>query len=279
MAIKILIDSASDISLTEAQNMGVELISMLVTFGEEEYLDGVNLLPEQFYEKLISGNVLPKTSQISPFRFEEKFEEMTKNGDEVIAIVLSSKLSGTYTSAVQASEKFTDKVFVVDSLSACVGERLLVEYALQLIKEGKTASQVFEMLEQKKQKLQIYAIIDTLKYLKLGGRISGASAVVGNLMSIKPTVGIIDGEVKMIAKSIGLKKAIDNLNKIILEKSVDFDMPYSNLWSGNDMENLNKYQSLSTHVWQTVDIPKHMMGGTIGTHIGPGAVGVAFFRK
>ena len=137
--IRIAVDSASDISEAEAKELGVEMLPMIIGFGDEEYLDGVNLLPKTFYEKLIESDDLPKTSQISPYRFEEAFEKWTKTGDEVVLITISSKLSGTYQGAVQASEKYEGKVFVVDSLNACIGERLLCLYALRLLQTGLSA--------------------------------------------------------------------------------------------------------------------------------------------
>ena len=131
MAIKILVDSASDIDVNEAKNLGIEMIPMEVTFGDEEYLDGVNLSHKEFFEKLIETNIFPKTSQINEYRFNEKFEEMTKDGSEVLCITMSSKLSGTFNSAKEASKKYNDKVVVIDSNNVCIGERILIFYAIR----------------------------------------------------------------------------------------------------------------------------------------------------
>lgn len=283
MAIKLMIDSASDIGKEEADSLGIHLIPMVISFGEDEFLDGVNLTPAQFYEKLVKTSALPTTSQINPFRFEEEFENATKNGDEVIVITISSKLSGTYNNAVQASEKFANKVFVIDSLNACVGERLLALYALKLINDKKPAKEVAEELENAKHKIQVIAMIDTLKYLKKGGRISAAVAFAGELLSLKPMIAVIGGEVKIIGKCLGFKKAINFLDKAVAEKGgINFDMPYASIWSGTDDVNLKKYLEESKGVWQDApngSIPKYILGGTIGTHIGTGAVGLAFFKK
>ena len=282
MAIKILTDSASDISEKEAKELGIIMLPMEITFGDEEYLDGVNLLPNQFYEKLIESTTLPKTSQINSFRFNEAFEEHAKNGDEIIAIILSSKLSGTYNSAVKAAQNFNNQVFVIDSLSAALGERLLIEYALKLIKEGKSAQEIVDLIEENKSKVCILAKIDTLEFLKKGGRISSAVAFAGKLLSIKPVVGLVKGEVKMLGKAMGSKNSQNLLNKIIEEKGgIDFSMPYATLWSGLDNTALKKYIKDSSHLWvnDTDNIPMYILGATIGTHIGPGAVGFAFFQK
>ena len=137
MAVKLVIESSSDIDSKEAELLGVTMLPIPITFGEEEFMDGVNITREEFYQKLVKCSGLPKTSMINAFRFEEVFEKHVKNGDEVVAIVLSSGLSGTCNAAKTAAENFKDKVYVVDSLSATAGIKLLVEYALMLIKEGK----------------------------------------------------------------------------------------------------------------------------------------------
>lgn len=281
MAVKIMIDSASDISITEAKELGVIMMPMIISFGEQDYNDGVDLLPTEFYEKLIESDIMPKTSQISQYRFEEAFEEYTKNGDTLVVITISSKLSGTYNSAKLASENFVGKVFVVDSLSAAIGERLLCQYGLRLVDEGLSAQEVANKLDVAKNKINIIAIVNTLEYLKKGGRISSAVAFAGSMLSIKPVLSVIDGKVELIGKAMGSKKATNHLNRIVEEKGVDFSMPYGVLWAGLDRSVLDKYIKDSAALWQdyTDNIPSYILGGTIGTHVGPGAVGVAFFEK
>lgn len=283
--IKILIDSASDIDANEAKELGVELIPMIVNFGDEEYFDGVNLSHEEFFEKLIESDELPKTSQINETRFEESFKELTENGDEVIAIVISSKLSGTYSSATKAAEKFNGKVHVVDSIEACIGERILCNYALRLVKENKlSAEEIVNELNIKKEKIQVLAVLDTLKYLRKGGRISSVVAFTGELLSIKPVISIVKGEIKMAGKALGSKKG-NNLLTQLVEKcgGIDFDMPYALAYSGLTDVYLQKYLRDSEKLWsgkvEASEIPSFMIGSTIGTHVGPGAIAVAFFAK
>ncbi|MBO5328203.1 MAG: DegV family protein [Clostridia bacterium] len=281
MAVKILIDSASDISQKEAKDLGVETIPLEVRFGDDEYLDGVTLLSEEFYEKLVESDVLPQTSQIPPYRFEKEFKKLCESGDEVVAITLSSKLSGTYLSAVDAAKKFEGKVYVVDSLNATIGERLLCQLALRKVKEGKSAAEIKAILDEEKKNINLIALVDTLEYLKKGGRISSAVAAVGSLLSIKPVIGVVDGEVKMVGKAMGSKKGNNLLCRLIEEKGIDFDMPYGIVWSGLSSAVMEKYLSDSAHIWKehTSCVPTHIIGSTIGTHVGPGAVGVAFFGK
>lgn len=281
--VKILVDSASDIDLEEAEKLGISLLPMEVGFGDEEFLDGVNLSHRKFFEKLVESVELPKTSQINEFRFEESFRKLTENGDEVVAIVISSKLSGTYNCAKKASEAFAGKVEVVDSLNACIGERILVQYALRLAKDGKmSAKEIAKELDDKKGKIQVLALLDTLKYLKKGGRISSVVAFAGELLSIKPVVAVVKGEVKLVGKAMGSKKG-NNLLMQLVEKcgGIDFDMPYALGYSGLSDEYLKKYLKDSEILWKdkTENVPSYMIGSTIGTHVGPGAIAVAFFAK
>lgn len=280
--VKILVDSASDIELAEANERGFCLIPIEVRFGEEEYLDGVNLTHDKFFEKLIESDELPQTSQINEFRFEEKFKELTADGSEVVAVLLSSKLSGTYFCAVAAAEKFGGKVHIVDSLNACIGERILAEYALRLSKSGAAADEIVEKLNGAKGKIQLLALLDTLTYLRKGGRISAALAVAGEMLSIKPVVSVIEGEVKLVGKAMGSKKGNNLLNRLVTDcGGIDFGMPIALGYSGLSDAMLKKYIVDSENLWKgnTDNIPARMIGSTIGTHVGPGAIAVAFFAK
>ena len=281
MAIKIITDSASDIDGAEAKGLGIEMIPMAVTFGSEEYYDGETLTKEEFYRKLTKEKGSPKTSQITPFRFEEAFGRATKAGDEVIAILLSSGLSGTYEGAVRAAEKFKGKVFVLDSLSATVGERLLCQYALRLIGCGRSAKEIFEALESAKKRLCVMGVPATLEYLKRGGRISGAAALVGSMFDLKPIISVVDGRVKAVGKARGQKKSGELMTALVKARGgIDFSMPYGVLWTGLDEEAAARYIESSAELWEGhSDVPAYIVGSTIGTHIGPGAFGLAFFQK
>ena len=282
MAIKLVVDSASDISLEEANKLNITLLPFEVRFKEEVYFDGVDLLPNQFYEKLIENDELPKTSLIIPYRFEETFEKLVNEDDQVLCICISSKLSGTYNNALQASKNYKGKVFVIDSLNVAMGERLLIEYALRLINENKSIEEIVSLLNEKKSKINVIAMLDTLKYLKKGGRISPLVAFSGDLLSIKPVIGVINGEVKLVGKARGSKNRNNLLNKLIENKGgVDFSMPYAVGYSGFSREILDKYIKDSYHLWQNEadKIPAYQIGCTIGTHIGPNGIGLAFFEK
>ena len=280
MKIRIITDSASD--LLAPHRPDITVLPMTITFGEEQFLDGVDLTHRQFYEKLIEREALPTTSQIAPAQFEKAFQAAVDAGETVVAVVLSSKLSGTYQSACIAAEEFPGKVFVVDSANATIGERILVERAVQLMDQGLEAAAIAAQLEEEKQDIRLVALLDTLEYLKRGGRVSASVALVGGLLAIKPVVAVQDGEVVMLGKARGSKNG-NNLLVQEIEKTggVDFDRPYLLGYTGLDDGLLQKYIADSAALWTGhVDhLPIDTVGGTIGTHVGPGAIAVAFFQK
>lgn len=280
MKIRIVTDSASDILPPHRPELTV--LPMCVSFGGEQYLDGVELSHRQFYEKLIEGEALPTTSQIAPGQFEDAFRAAVDAGETVVAVVLSAKLSGTWQSASIAAESFPGRVFVVDSENATIGERILVERALELMDQGLEAADIAARLEEEKKDIRLVALLDTLEYLKRGGRISPAIAMVGGILSIKPVVAVQEGEVVMLGKARGSKNG-SNLLVQEIEKTggVDFARPHLLGYAGlNDML-LQKYIEDSSELWagHTDSLPIATVGGTIGTHVGPGAIAVAFFRR
>ena len=282
MKIKILVDSASDIDLEEAKKLNIEMISMEIGFGEDIFLDGVNLSYRQFYEKLIESSEIPKTSLINEFRFDEVFNRLIEEGFEVLCITMSSKLSGTFNAAQKASEKYNGKVQVLDSLNVCVAERLLVLLALRLIEKNLSLQEIVNELNNKKHNIHLLALLNTLKYLQKGGRISAVKAFAGEIMNIKPVIAIVDGEVKLIGKAMGSKKGNNLLNQLI-EKTggIDFELPYATAYSGLNDDLLQKYLIDSKFIWEnhTDKVPTYNIGSTIGTHAGPGAIAVAFYGK
>ena len=279
MKIRIITDSASD--LLAPHRPDITVLPMTITFGEEQFLDGVDLTHRQFYEKLIEGEDLPTTSQIAPAQFEKAFQAAVDAGETVVAVVLSSKLSGTYQSACIAAEEFPGKVFVVDSANATIGERILVERAVQLMDQGLEAAAIAAQLEEEKQDIRLVALLDTLEYLKRGGRVSASVALVGGLLAIKPVVAVRDGEVVVLGKARGSKNGNNLLVQEIQKTGVDFSRPYKLGYAGLDDVLLQKYIADSATLWEGhVDqLPTGTVGGTIGTHVGPGAIAVAFFQK
>ncbi len=280
MSIKIMIDSCSDFSEKRAKELGFLYMPIGVRMEEKEYLDGVDLLPEEFYEKLAICKKTPQTSLINEFCWREAFEKATADGSELIVITISSKLSGTYREAENASKDFGGKVYVVDSLNAAFGEGALCLYAKRLREGGASANEIVEKLNERKKDICVYAVIDTLKYLQKGGRISATTAILGTTLSIKPLVGVIDGEVKMVGKAMGYKKGCMSLNSII-EKSgrIDFSMPMGYIYSGNDRTNIEKYKKDSAYLVENREVETYSIGCSIGAHVGAGAVGLVFFKE
>ena len=280
MKIRVITDSAAD--LPQPCRPEITVLPMAVTFGEEQFLDGVDLAHRQFYEKLIEGDALPTTSQINPTQFEEAFRRAVDEGEDVVAVVLSSKLSGTCQSARIAAEEFPGRVFVVDSENATIGQQILVRRALDLLGQGLDAAAIAGELEREKKDIRLVALLDTLEYLKRGGRISPSVALVGGLLSVKPVIAVEHGEVVMLGKARGSKNGSNLLvQEIRKTNGVDFDRPYLLGYTGLEDSLLQKYIADSAALWaeHTNALPIGTIGGTIGTHVGPGAIAVAFFQK
>ena len=280
MNIRIITDSGCD--MLPPYGPGLTVLPLTITFGEESFLDGVELDHHRFYEKLIEGEELPTTSPIAPAAFEEAFQKAADAGEAVVCVTLSAKLSGTWQSACIAAEGFPGRVYVVDSANATIGQRILVERAVELARQGLDAGAVAAQLDREKKDIRLVALLDTLEYLKRGGRISPSIAMVGGLLSIKPVVAVEDGEVVLLGKARGSKNGNNLLIQMIQKTSgVDFDRPYRLGYTGLDDGLLRKYITDSAQLWQghAAELPVSTVGGAIGTHVGPGAVAVAFFQK
>lgn len=280
MGIHFLIDSASDLLPEEAAQLGVTCIPMQITFGEDTFDDGVTLSHEEFYKKLANSETLPVTSQINPATYEKYYQKLTANGDELVVITLSSQLSGTCQSARIAAADYPGKVYVVDSLNAAIGERILLQRGLKLAAEGLSARKIAQTLDEEKSSIRLVAIIDTLEYLKKGGRISATAALAGGLLGIKPAIQVRDGAVVMAGKARGIKQSHTLLKQLVENAgTLDWDKPIAMVYSASD-ESLRQFTESYPELWNGHPLPPvYSLGCTIGTHIGPGAYGIAFFAK
>ena len=276
MGIRIVVDSTADLSPQLRER--VTVVPLTIHFGEEEFVDGVNITNSLFYRKLQESKVLPTTSQASPYAFAAAFGQAVADGDEVVAIVVSSKLSGTYQSALIGAEDYVGKVHVVDSRNIAIGSAILVEYALRLLDEGCSAAQIAQMVTQVRERVRLIAVVDTLEYLQRGGRLSKTAAIAGGILSIKPIIALVDGVIKVLAKGRGNKQANQLMNQEIRKVGVDTSMPCMLGYTGTSNVLLRKYRQESEALWNA-GIPEELVCGVVGTHAGPGAVAVAFFAQ
>ena len=279
MKTRIIVDSTAD--LMPEYKERVQIVPLTMHFGDQEYIDGVTIDHKTFYEKLVESDVLPTTSQATPDAFMKEFDEVKEAGEAAVVITISSKLSGTYQSATIAASEY-DNIYIVDSGTAAMGSGILVELAFELLEKGLDAKAIAERLEEEKKKIIIVALVDTLEYLKKGGRVSKTVAFAGGILNIKPVLSVIDGEINMLGKARGSKMG-NNLLVQEIEKAggVDFSKPVMLGYSGLSDALLLKYIEDSKHIWEgnIQEVRYTTIGSVIGTHAGPGAVVVAFFKK
>lgn len=277
MKVRLIVDSTADL-IPDLKNK-LTVVPLTVHFGNEEYIDGVTITHKEFYEKLVESDVLPSTSQATPAAFEKVFEEVSKAGESAVVITLSAKLSGTYQSAMIAAESY-EKIYVVDSDSVAIGTGILVELAMGLADSGMDARSIAQKLEEEKKNVRIIAMVDTLEYLKRGGRVSKTVAFAGGLLNIKPVLSVSAGEISILGKARGSKQG-NNLLVTEIEKAggVDFEKPVLLGYTGLSDVLLQKYIEDSKALWQNSKnaLNTTVIGSVIGTHAGPGAIAAAFF--
>lgn len=279
MGVRIIIDSTANVRSDFADKFIV--VPLTVNFGEESYADGIEIDNNTFYKKLVTSSVLPTTSQPTPDAFAKVFKEITDAGDEAVVITISSKLSGTYQSATIAAEDFEGKVFVVDGYTVAIGTGALAEYALNLAESGKTAAEIAQTIEKDKEDIRVYAVVDTLEYLKKGGRISAAVAFAGGLLNFKPVIAIAEGVVQSLTKGRGNKQANSLMNQEVEKEGIDFEKPFVIGYTGAESTLMQEYIKDNLEFWggDASKIHTAQLGSVVGTHAGPGAVAIGYFVK
>ena len=280
MNTRIIVDSTADLPEQLRERFLVQPLT--VHFGDQSYQDGVTITHREFYEKVVESDVLPTTSQPAPHSFAELFQQVSDAGEQAVVLTIFSKLSGTYQSAMIAAEDFPETVCVVDSRSAAIGTGILAEYALSLADSGLSAPEIAENLTRERENIHVIALLDTLEFLKRGGRISAAAAVAGGILSIKPVVCLQDGEIRTLGKARGSRQGNNLLIREIENAGgVDFEKPLLLGYTGLSDVLLQKYIADSAALWEgkVSELRTAHIGSVIGTHAGPGAIAVAFFKK
>lgn len=276
--VRIITDSAADFEIAELKHMNISCIPLTVIFGDQEYRENVNLSKDRFYELLAACEGFPKTSQAAPQILQDLFEEAVKDGDEAIYITLSSQLSGTYQTAVM-TQRLTDsdKCFVFDSRNGTGGQRMVVEYAAALRDQGLTAAQIIEKLEDMRDRVELYACLDTLEYLHRGGRISQLSYAVGTIANIKPIISVDrEGKVTVPAKVMGMRKGMAQLCKYPENVKPDTEFPFYVMYTNNRGVARALAEKLEAG---GISVPEEriiQVGAAIGAHIGPEACGLVY---
>ncbi len=277
MSIRIITESSSDITQELAKELDIKVLPIHLHIGEDDYIDGITLEKDRFYELLIEGDALPKTSQITPY----EYEEATSGNDDYIIITIAEELSGCYRNACFATEG-KKNVRVIDSRSACLGQYVLVMRAVQLRQQGKSLNEIADTLEKEKNDIHIIALMNTLEYLKKGGRISSVAYAAGSLLGIKPVISIEDGKIIILGKARGSKSGNNLLIKQVEESGgINFDYPIVLGYSGLSQAKLDKYIKDSSALYEdkTETLPIVQIGPTIGTYAGEDAVAFAWFAK
>ncbi len=279
MAIKIITDSTCDIPFERQQELGIEIVPLSVRFGSEEYIDGVTLTKQEFYKKLTECSDLPTTAQVNPDQFATVFQKHLDAGDEVVGIFISGKLSGTFQSADIAKNMLgSDKIHVIDSLNVTFGLALLVYEAVKMRDNGLSAQEICDGIYGLIKKLKFYIILDTLKYLKMGGRLSSSAAFMGTMLHIKPIISLVDGAVAVVEKKKGQKAAVEWLMQKVDRQQPNPDCEV--VFGGSAAPEFVALVQSELRARVPEEKEKTVeMGAVVGTHAGPGSAGLAYIAK
>lgn len=277
--IRIIVDSSADYTADRAKELNLDLVPLNINMNGNSYRDGINITKEEFYDMLTSSEEFPMTSQPTPQDFLDIFEDAQEKGDSVVVLTLSSGLSGTFQSATLAKSMIDyEEIYLVDTLSATVGIRLLTEYAMKLRDEGNDAATIAQAVDEKKSHIKILAALDTLEYLYKGGRLNKATAAVGELANLKVIITVNEeGKIAVPGKCLGRNKTLATLTKMISECDIDTSFPAYSIYSVGEENTAKLEEKLATAGISTTK--RLRIGSTIGAHIGPGAYGLIFMTK
>ena len=279
--VRIITDSAADFEPQELAALNLSCIPIAVILGDDQYEENVNLTKDQFFELLKSTGESPKTAQPAPSYLMDFFADAKKNNEEAIYISLSSALSGTYQTAVMTQEDADyDGCHVIDSLNATGGQRLVVEYACRLRDEGKSAAEILERVSAIRDKIVLYACIDTLEYLYRGGRISQTVYKLGTMAQVKPIIRVTEeGAIEVPAKALGMRKGMDMLCKRVEQQKPSKDHNFYVMYTADRTIGETLAQKFRDMGIEVPDDRIIQVGPSIGSHIGPNACGVVYVEE
>lgn len=277
--IRIVTDSTCDLRPARRETLGIDVVPLSVHFGEEVFRDGIDITNEEFYRRLSLAEKLPTTSQVNPEVFAALFQSYVDQGDEVVGIFLSSAMSGTCQSAVIAKGMVDGgEIHIVDSRTVTFALGLLVERAVALRDAGRSAAEIADEIASLTGRVRLLAVVDTLKYLKMGGRINAATAVVGGLLGINPIITVENGLVESIGKARGRKAAFQWMADFLEKERPDLSLPVA-LGNSNAPEAMAECRVFFRESIAGAEILESDIGSVVGTHAGPGATGLVYFVK
>ena len=279
--VRIITDSAPDFEPFELEKLNITCIPIKVLLGDTEYEENVNLSKDQFFSLLASTGETPKTSQPSPQILMDLLEDAKKAGEEAIYITLSSAISGTYQTAVMTCEDAdSENCYVFDSRNATGGQRLLVEYAVRLRDAGKSAREILEALEAVRDKVVLFACIDTLEYLYRGGRISQTVYKLGTMAQVKPIIRVSEeGAIEVPSKAMGMRKGMDLLVKKLEAQKPSADHKLYIMYTADRTIGQTLAQKVAAMGYAVPEEQIVQVGAGIGSHIGPNACGIVFVAE
>lgn len=278
METQIIIDSVADIPKELAETLNIEIVPLLVNFGAKSYHDGVDISNREFFELLDQSEELPKTSQVNPGKFIEIFEKYLEQNKSVICITLSSKMSGTYRAAVTAKDFIgSDQIKIVDSKAVTFGEGIIGIQAARLAEQGLSLNDIYEETLKNVENLKNYFIVDTLEYLKKGGRLTSTEAFIGNMLKIKPILTIEAGKLVPVQKVRGRKKAVDWVLKQI--QSDDLDNRTVGIYHAQDEKYMKHFKTQVQEISHSIEIIESEVGAVVGTHSGPGCIAISYIVR
>ena len=279
--VRIITDSAADFEPFELEKWNIACIPLKVMLGDTEYEENLNLSKDQFFSLLASTGDTPKTSQPSPDHLMDLFAEAKQAGDEAVYITISSAISGTYQTAVMTREDAeSDDCYVFDSRNATGGQRLLVEYAVRLRDAGKSAKEILEALEVVRDKVVLFACIDTLEYLYRGGRISQTVYKLGTMAQVKPIIRVSEeGSIEVPAKAMGMRKGMDQLVKKLEAQKPSTDHKIYVMYTADRTIGQTLAKKASALGYEIPEEQIVQVGAAIGSHIGPNACGIVYVAE